>query len=398
MKTQILYLFLTLLTLSSFGQITFEKGYFIDNENNRTECLINNYDWKNNPKEIEFRTDKNLETQKVETASIKEFGINGYSKYKRFITRIDRSLSDISTLSTKSSPEWKEEQLLLKVLVEGKASLYYYEDKSLSIFFYSVVDSVVQQLIYKEYLTEDNTIGINNKFRQQLWLDVNCSGTTQSSVESLSFQKKALEEYFKEYNKCSGNSFVEYKKKKTGELFNLSLAPGINYSNISIANSVSNMRDTDFGYKVCLSFGLEAEFILPFNKNKWGILFEPTYQYFNSTSQNELGNATINFRSLEFPIGLRYYFFLDKNLTLFINGLYIPGLSPDFNSTIVFNSNYATPLELKTRRSLAIGGGIGYSRFSAEIRYYLNKDILSDYGFWYTNYNRYSLLLRFNIL
>ena len=56
MRKQILVLaFITISCLQSYSQIIFENGYFIDESNNRIECLIKNIDWKNNPTEFEYK-------------------------------------------------------------------------------------------------------------------------------------------------------------------------------------------------------------------------------------------------------------------------------------------------------------------------------------------------------
>ena len=70
-------LFLLLMVVCSYGQIRFEKGYFITNENQRTECLIKNVDWKNNPHEFLYKLKDRKETQKGTIQSVKEFGIYG---------------------------------------------------------------------------------------------------------------------------------------------------------------------------------------------------------------------------------------------------------------------------------------------------------------------------------
>ena len=53
MKKQILLLLTTILSLNSYSQINFDKGYFINDSNQKVDCLIKNIDWKNNPTEIE---------------------------------------------------------------------------------------------------------------------------------------------------------------------------------------------------------------------------------------------------------------------------------------------------------------------------------------------------------
>ncbi len=401
MKTISIFFIVIITALKSFGQITYEKGYFIDNNNQRVECLIKNYDWKNNPTEIEFKTSSSPKPQKADIASIKEFGIDGYSKYVRVKTFIDRSSADILEISTQSSPEWSEELVFLKVLVEGKAKLFTFVDGDLNLFLYSLNDSTVNQLIYKQYFSVDSTFAsvqtvcFNTRFRQQLWIDVKCPGETMSSLESLQYNTNMLKQYFIKYNKCSGYSFIEYNKN--GKAFNLKLTPGINFSAMSMTNDANSFRDTDFGIKTGFRIGLEGEFILPFNKNKWGILFEPTYQYFNATSKNSNGNTSINYNSLEFPIGLRQYFFLNNSIKLFINIFYIPAFCPDFHSTFKSGSSPAALLDINSRGSFAFGGGIGLAKLSAGIRYYSNRQILGDYPSWFTDYQRFSLIFGYKI-
>ena len=67
----------TLLTLifssASFSQINFEKGYIIDKNNNKSECLIKNKDWLGNPTEFEYKLNQNSEIIIGNLNSIKDF-------------------------------------------------------------------------------------------------------------------------------------------------------------------------------------------------------------------------------------------------------------------------------------------------------------------------------------
>lgn len=120
------------------GQIKFEKGYIVENDGQKKECFIKNYDWEKNPVEIEYRENDSLEIQKGKIKFIKEFGINGVSRYIRADVLIDRSPMELDHLSENKNPDWRKEQLFLKLLVKGKASLYhYYSDPNLTRFFYS---------------------------------------------------------------------------------------------------------------------------------------------------------------------------------------------------------------------------------------------------------------------
>ncbi|MCA4783256.1 hypothetical protein IF125_13505 [Empedobacter stercoris] len=140
-------IFIFLFTISIHAQIRFEQGYIIDNNNQRQDVLIKNIDWLNNPKSIEYKND---ETSKIEIATInqiKEFGVDNQSKYVRVDVKIDRSSEDLAKISSIQEPEFKEEKLFLKVLIEGEASLYGFTDNNLKRFFYKTNEGTIEQLI-----------------------------------------------------------------------------------------------------------------------------------------------------------------------------------------------------------------------------------------------------------
>ncbi len=102
-----------------------------------------------------------------------------------------------------------------------------------------------------------------------------------------------------------------------------------------------NLNDLSFGSKISPRLGLELEYILPFNNNRWSILLEPTYQ---SYAGNE-SEIALKYSSLEIPFGVRRYFFLKKESTLFINaGL----VTLDFyiDASVDFESDQGNDFEL----------------------------------------------------
>jgi len=394
MKTNIISILLIFICLNSFGQISFESGYFINNENKRVECLIKNMDWKKNPTEFEYKitADGKIERGSLETT--KEFGITGFSRYVMAETKIDLSSTDVNSLSKTRDPEWSQQKLFLKVLVEGKAILYYYENNGLIRFFYSVPDSAIKQLIYKEYIVEENQVASNYKFREQLWLDVRCVNSNTSDLEKIKYRKNDLERYFKKYNESYGITPVSYGKEAGKNSFHFRICPGLNYSSVKLHDLSFPGSTVDFGNQINYCMGLDVEVILPFNKNKWGVIFTPSYQYFNAIAdyENTPIAVTIDYQSIEFPIGIRYYFFLSKDLNLFLNAMFISSFSVDFNSKFT-----SLGLDIKTGASMALGGGISYKRFSSEMRYYTNRELLNDYINKKTDYTRLSLIIGYKL-
>lgn len=401
MRKQLLLIALfTILCAESYSQIIFENGYFIDESNNKNECLIKNVDWKNNPTEFEYKFSQNDTVHKATFKTVKEFGIYNVSKYIRAKTNIDKSSEQIDKMSSERNPNFQEELLFLKVLIEGKASLFLYIDGNLTRFFYKLNDSEIQQLVYKRYLIND-TILVNNSFKQELFLKLKCEEIVLNDIKNLRYSNRDLEKLFIKYNKCTGSDYINYKTKQNKDLFNLTFRPSLNYSSLEIQNSVLGFNDIDFRNKLGIRFGIEAEFILPFNKNKWGIIVEPTYQYFKSEQSKETGNVSggilvsrIDYKSIELPVGIRYYFCLNDKSKLFTNISYVFDFSN--NSSIKFLRNddsMLDELEIKSRRNLALGIGYKYkNRYSMEIRYNTNREILSDYLYWSSNYSSLNII------
>ena len=114
---------LTILSFSLYSQIVFENGYFINESNQKVNCLIKNVDWRDSPTEFEYKISQNEPVQKASIQTIKEFGINGISKYIGANVNIDRSGDELINMNSQKNPIFQEERLFLKVLIDGKASL-----------------------------------------------------------------------------------------------------------------------------------------------------------------------------------------------------------------------------------------------------------------------------------
>jgi len=393
MKTQLLLLLTTILSLNCYSQISFEKGYYINNSNEKVDCLIKNIDWMNNPTGFEYKLTENSDSQKATIKTVKEFGIYNTSKYGRYLVKIDKSSNAISKMSNVKEGIFEEEELFLKVLIEGKANLYSFEDESLIRYFYSKDNTKIEQLIYKQYLDLENKIATNNRYKQQLWNDLKCTTFRMNKVENLEYKKNELISFFIEYNKCNNQEYINFEEKQKKDLFNLSIRPGFNSSTLSIQNSISSSEDTDFDNEFGFRFGIEAEFIMPFNKNKWAIIIEPTYQYFKSEKGLTNQNVKAEYTSIELPFGVRHYFFLNENSKIFIDGSFLY----DFSGNSVIDFNSGPDLEIKTRNNLAFGIGYKHNdKYSLELRYQTSREILDNYTYWSSDYKTLSVIFGYS--
>lgn len=394
MKKKLLFLIM-ILSIQSYSQVGFQKGYYINNNDQKIECEIRNLDWKTNPLEFQFRYSADTEQNNITIDLVKEFGIYNYSKYIRRTIKIDIYSGNLSTNGIILK---NEKDLFLKVLVEGKANLYQYEDKDVLLFFYTKEDvNNVQQLLYKNfnYNASGNTMVDNNRFKQQLFNEFKCDKINEKDLEEINYEKNDLVNFFTKYNQCNNPKLIIAKKPKK-DLFNLTLRPRINNSSLSVYNLIQeSLTDVDFGSKIGFGFGIETEFILPVNNNKWSILVEPTYQYFKAEKRlSPTLYAEADYTSIELASGFRHYFFLKNNSKIFINGLFIIDLP--VNSSIKYESASLYDISLSTN----FGFGIGYKladKFSLEARYHTTKTIVNRYRSIMSEYNKVSLIFGYTL-
>jgi hypothetical protein len=134
----ILKIALVFISLNAAAQTDYLKGYFIDNNNQKTDCLIKNIDWKNNPIEFDYKLNENDSSILKTIEEVKEFVINDNSKYLRATVDIDTSSDNIQNYTTEKDPVFINKTIFLKVLVEGSNNLYVYNNGDIPMrFFYS---------------------------------------------------------------------------------------------------------------------------------------------------------------------------------------------------------------------------------------------------------------------
>jgi len=405
MKKQVLLIILTaLLSFNCFAQISFEKGYYIDNTGTKIDCFIKNVDRRNNPTGFQYKLTENSDQKSLTISSVMAFEIYNVSKYVRYTVNMDRSNNRIGEISTIKDPVFNQETLFLKVLIEGSADLFQYIDGSLRRYFFKTNSSDIEQLIYKKFKSKAGKIFNNSEYKQQLWSSMNCDGFSINMVEGIDYNKTDLVKFFIKYNTCKKSNFTNLDNSQKKDLFNLSLRPGLRNSSLEIEDLNDDIRSVDFGSKSGIRLGLELEFILPSNKNKWSIIVEPTYQTFKS-EKIITGIVTfpatipfdrtvkVEYTSIEIPLGVRHYMFLNKNSKLFING----SVLFDLNLNSIVDFEQFQDLDIGSNNSLVFGIGYSYNKYSLEFRVATDRDLLSKNSAWSSNYTSFGIIAGYSI-
>lgn len=396
---KLLLLFFTFLTLHSYSQIIFEKGYFINNNDQKTDCLIKNLDWNSTPTEFQYKLDEQDQPVTTNLQQVKEFVISNESKYERHTINIDLSSNNINEIDYNKAPKFKEEKIFLKVLVEGKANLYEYSKNNLTLYFFRTDTIPVNQLIYKTYKVSEDQVAKNKQYKQQIWMALKCENITLKSIENLNYNRNELINVFVKYNECNNTEFTNFEKHESRKSsFHVSIRPGIKNSSLTVTNAYTSERDRKFDSKVGFRIGAEAEYVLPFNKNKWALILEPTYQSYKA-ERIDYGDkkSEIKYQSIELPIGVRHYFFLSDNSKIFINAQYIIEAAFSSEAKILFNSYIMEDAKVKPQGGFAVGAGYNYKKkYSTELRYG-HKNIIGNHEYLSSRYGTIALIFGYTI-
>lgn len=392
-------LFIFIIT-TTFGQVRFEKGYLIDKTGKKTECLIKNMDWIDSPVEITYKLSKAEKPAKADFSTISEFGIYDRCKYVAASVRIDRTDRPIPGVKDEMAPIWSRENLFLNVLIEGKAKLYGYTDGKLRRFFYSLSDTMITPLIYKE-IHHGSTVVKNTDYRQQLWDKLRIQKSDLETVKRVEYTASSLKSYFRNYNKDFSVNTLEFGAAKKKSYLSLKLTPGLNSASVDLTVVGDQYKKSHLKFAGNQSFrlGLESELLLPFNKYRWGILFEPSYLSYKSDVTVGSETAGIKYSSVELPLGIRYYIYLSDDTRLFLNGFVNPGLAITSGSEIKYsNPEFNYTYKIGAAANVAAGAGLDYKKFSIEARFYGKQDILKNTEFAFADYNRFSVVLGYRFL
>ncbi len=404
MKLKLLVITILLSGLNVFSQTNFVTGYIIKTNGTKVDCLIKNEDWKGSPETFDYKLEENGEIKTGTLKNVIEFGAPQSFKYVKATVAIDQSSDNVNDLTDVRNPIMVEETLFLKTLIEGKASLYYTERENTSRYFYKVDDGKIEQLIYKRYMSTVTKMGKNERYKQQLSTDLNCSKLNENNFEDLQYKKNSLANLITKYNNCENSEAFVFNKNTQKAKFNLSIRPGVTFSSLSIRKD--NKDKIDFDNKTGFRIGLEAEYILPFNNGKWSVFIEPTYHNYKAEKEftyvdfNTFQKTTLitaEYNSIELPIGGRHYMFLNKGAAFFVDAAVLIDVAM-LDSKIDSSNEGAYDLEVNADVGIAFGAGFRFkNKYSIEAIYHTSRNIL-NYDTVSSAYDSFALIAGYNFL
>lgn len=385
--------FFTLLFLfifsSSYAQFTFEPGYFIDNQGTRTECLIKNMVWRNNPSQFEYKLDLTSDIKIASIATVQEFGINNSAKFVKTKVIIDSYHTKLDKESNATNVDYNEKTLFLNVLEEGDANLYDYRTKHYKRFFFKVGNNPIEQLVYKSFINSQDLKGTEleyvRKYKLQLYKNMASEEITIKEIDKVKFSEKSLRNIFSHYNLNKTGNSKNYFNTKKGNLTNLRARVGLGLANFSGEYSSGSQFE---GIKNAIStrIGLEIEYISTHFDGLFSFTAEPTLLRSSNRSDMLLnrGPGKLTYNAFKLPLGIRYNYKLANGSRLYLT--FINDLEISFGSKIEYEST-PHPIEISDDRKdiffsdFAVSIGHIKNELSFELRYHFNKFIGTVSGY-----------------
>ena len=286
--------------------------------------------------------------------------------------------------------------------------MLYYKGDGLTRYFVRSGEKV-DQLIYKPYKNPNGDIAKNETYRGQLILYMGLNQTVKTKIENSQFNKKSLLDIFESYYLSKNTNYTSFIEKKT-HILNLSIKPGLELAKIK-TETPTWTNGLDLGLRPIFSIGVEAEYVLPVNNNKWALFIEPTFiwdkaEKFEYQSKNGKAYADYNLNLIRIPVGVRYYMFLSDYSRLFADfAVSMPlAIKSSLRYYTIATGNYENEQANlsfgKIQPGFLLGFGYNYKNLAAQFRYNgINTNLSGNNPSYTTKYNSFSLILayKFNL-
>ncbi|MEQ8523186.1 hypothetical protein [Gracilimonas sp.] len=361
------YFFLLILFVTGAGHIfaqpLFEQGHYYDLGQNKTEGLISIYSVIDENPYFLFKKKHRGKQDTVFFRDVSEINVSDF----KFI-RKDTKVLTVEEAANDSA--FTEESLLLRVEVEGEATLYSVKSGDDYTFYFSMPGQMPEQLIYAQYFRSDGRLARDNAFREQLASSLQCGSYDFSFLR---YNKEQLITAFSDYNNCVQEKFKRY----TGipSLSAKYLNVGISYGRSKyFVESTNVILDTENARFTGTTPYIEAdvEYLIPSLKNRIGFFFTGGYVKFSDSDERILLGTQqvidLEYQVIQSTIGVRGYWPVNNALKLYGE----LGLGKDFESGKGISINYEVDGRGyqdfdNTRLTGHLTGGIGIAFFNRYI-------------------------------
>ena len=384
LKSLIVLILGTFLSLNAFSQRNFIPGYVVTLHGDTLHGQIDYRNWDRNPDKIVFELEGKTTPVQYSPLDIRSFKGND-EIYVSAIVSSSASSRKAGNLGDETNLRTEVDTTFLQTLIQGDKSLYYLKNRLGIENFYIKQNGKYELLVYNIYKSNTEAkVHVTKKYVGQLTLYFNNAPSVQQQLQKTDYTKTSLKNLFLAYYRQSSTAPKFQKKTDKGSV-EYGLVAGVSISSVKFGgDGFVYLTSTDIPQSVNPTGGLFLNFVLPRSQGKWSIYNELNYNSFQlSTDYNgfyhdiyytEQINTEFSFSYLSLNNMVRFKYPV-KGCYLFING----GFS---NGIIIDDTNHMTDVgRFRTTESKALDdikkhdfgyiGGIGvqYHHFSLDARY-----------------------------
>jgi len=375
---------------------SFDTGYVVLESGDTLMGYVETNTWRINPTTVTFTSSTiNNDTITYPLSAIKSFFTSNFVFIKRFV-KIDQQINDINDLEDYPQSPFREDTVLLELLVGGEANLYSYKEANGRMHYY--IESKVaelQELLNTMYKVKSTTgyeygksyVGYSKEYKIQLLTSlVGCKAITYNDI-NIVFKQSALIKLVELYNQCMApNGSIIYKKNVEKWQSKPYLSVGITIATTKFKSKTSiyySLENTDF----TTSFGFSGSFgilyIAPKHDEKLSLYTELCFSHYKFTTKDYVSISNLS-SQLEYKYAqMAVNFGLQYKLSNKLTDVYLrAGISPIFS--FLFSSkriNYlgsssSSWIDFKNFQfGLDLGIGYDFSRVAIEYQFLVSSGI-----------------------
>ena len=337
MRKLILFSALAVLGIHSFAQ-NFQPATIVTTDGKSVEGEINYKNWKKNPSQIQFR--KTSGSPEIYAAKdLRSFVVSG-DRYVSAIVDIDHRLDNGTNLTFEPDIIMHRDTVLLRALVTGTKSLYYYFD--IADHFYILKNDTFELLKYKKYISpandQDKVYLYNREFVSQLAQYLEGCESFKSITYKAKYDADNLKNAFIKYYECKSAS-PEFVRTRESEKVEIGVLAGASSTIFKVKTSSGNtnmvaMSRIKFSHSTNFIGGIFFDIVFPRQRGKVSMNNELAYSSYHTSGTYRTVHSATHYDDRTFEVAYSYikmnnmlrYKFLLNNSAIFVNG----GLSSGF--------------------------------------------------------------------
>lgn len=239
----------------------------------------------------------------VDTSTARVFGtVSSNRRFEVHTVNMPEYLTNYSGVSSGKDLVLTERQIVLELLLTGDVSLLYWGNGNEPAYFIQRGGQRPELLVARKYRNEAGQLKTDNRYVSQL-ANYICDDDNATEFSKLKYERKQVHRFVKRFHECQELPHATYKSESSP--IKIKLIMGGEYAQPRLGNMINSRRiSPSCGARIGVE--LEAEV---FNS------FSGQFVYLQSVFRSTLWhgpspdrNLKLEYRSLNFALGLRKYF------------------------------------------------------------------------------------------